>query len=122
MCCLLSRSNCEQGQRIVGACKEAEDHLNGSEAFKGLGIIIKIVGSSVEGTKIGNLDEADCMLLCENLKEEHFELTNSATKYKITDKGKPYLEPFLDEEGCLCLLYTSPSPRDKRQSRMPSSA
>ena len=27
----------------------------------------------------------------------------------------------LDEDGS-CLLYTSPSPRDKRQSRMPSSA
>ena len=25
-------------------------------------------------------------------------------------------------EGMVCLLYTSPSPRDKRQSRMPSSA
>ena len=25
-------------------------------------------------------------------------------------------------EPCICLLYTSPSPRDKRQSRMPSSA
>ena len=25
-------------------------------------------------------------------------------------------------EGKTCLLYTSPSPRDKRQSRMPSSA
>ena len=24
--------------------------------------------------------------------------------------------------SCACLLYTSPSPRDKRQSRMPSSA
>ena len=24
--------------------------------------------------------------------------------------------------GGICLLYTSPSPRDKRQSRMPSSA
>ena len=24
--------------------------------------------------------------------------------------------------GNICLLYTSPSPRDKRQSRMPSSA
>ena len=24
--------------------------------------------------------------------------------------------------GLVCLLYTSPSPRDKRQSRMPSSA
>ena len=27
-----------------------------------------------------------------------------------------------DEEFSDCLLYTSPSPRDKRQSRMPSSA
>ena len=25
-------------------------------------------------------------------------------------------------EASICLLYTSPSPRDKRQSRMPSSA
>ena len=25
-------------------------------------------------------------------------------------------------ETTICLLYTSPSPRDKRQSRMPSSA
>ena len=28
----------------------------------------------------------------------------------------------LETQGCTCLLYTSPSPRDKRQSRMPSSA
>ena len=27
-----------------------------------------------------------------------------------------------DMEQDACLLYTSPSPRDKRQSRMPSSA
>ena len=29
---------------------------------------------------------------------------------------------YYDEEDLICLLYTSPSPRDKRQSRMPSSA
>ena len=28
----------------------------------------------------------------------------------------------LRDAGITCLLYTSPSPRDKRQSRMPSSA
>ena len=28
----------------------------------------------------------------------------------------------LDSSDVVCLLYTSPSPRDKRQSRMPSSA
>ena len=35
-----------------------------------------------------------------------------------------YLRPGLDviKEFEGCLLYTSPSPRDKRQSRMPSSA
>ena len=26
------------------------------------------------------------------------------------------------EEDCYCLLYTSPSPRDRQKSRMPSSA
>ena len=30
--------------------------------------------------------------------------------------------PFSDVSQQICLLYTSPSPRDKRQSRMPSSA
>ena len=30
--------------------------------------------------------------------------------------------PQTDYEECLCLLYTSPSPRDQRGSRMPSSA
>ena len=29
---------------------------------------------------------------------------------------------FRAAQACVCLLYTSPSPRDKRQSRMPSSA
>ena len=29
---------------------------------------------------------------------------------------------FLQNQNYDCLLYTSPSPRDKRQSRMPSSA
>ena len=44
-------------------------------------------------------------------------------------RAKPYkLLPFVlfpEQEAMLdwiCLLYTSPSPRDKRQSRMPSSA
>ena len=32
------------------------------------------------------------------------------------------IEPDLVVIGPDCLLYTSPSPRDKRQSRMPSSA
>ena len=40
------------------------------------------------------------------------------------EKGKSYLKSngFFKSKSNLCLLYTSPSPRDKHRSRMPSSA
>ena len=43
-------------------------------------------------------------------------------RFKLLAKLAPYKT---DEKNIViqvCLLYTSPSPRDKRQSRMPSSA
>ena len=39
---------------------------------------------------------------------------NGLEKFNNTIEEKTSIKP--------CLLYTSPSPRDKRQSRMPSSA
>ena len=40
----------------------------------------------------------------------------------LSQQNKKILVIDLDPQGNACLLYTSPSPRDKRQSRMPSSA
>ena len=45
-------------------------------------------------------------------KLKGYRLTGAENKFD--EKGNPLFFP--------CLLYTSPSPRDKRQSRMPSSA
>ena len=42
--------------------------------------------------------------------------------YIIFNGGFPINDRFLMQGYDTCLLYTSPSPRDKRQSRMPSSA
>ena len=49
--------------------------------------------------------------------------------YRLLDSGAVYraaavhaLRSGADLEDETCLLYTSPSPRDKRQYRMPSSA
>ena len=45
-------------------------------------------------------------------------------KYKI-DTGIGFLNHMLEQlskHSSICLLYTSPSPRDNRVSRMPSSA
>ena len=45
----------------------------------------------------------------------------------LTENQKRLFDSYKEQKhlvayGCACLLYTSPSPRDKRQSRMPSSA
>ena len=45
---------------------------------------------------------------------------SNGTQFKTYAPDDPNLISRLDAKGCL--LYTSPSPRDKRQSRMPSSA
>ena len=44
------------------------------------------------------------------------------TPYSRRGDGRAVLRSSLREYLCSSLLYTSPSPRDKRQSRMPSAA
>ena len=47
-------------------------------------------------------------------------LSNGSAILGLGNLGAIASKPVM--EGKACLLYTSPSPRDKRQSRMPSSA
>ena len=50
---------------------------------------------------------------------EHYS-SNRLTHFFQHKKGGPAIASLL---GCIpCLLYTSPSPRDRQKSRMPSSA
>ena len=52
-------------------------------------------------------------------------ITLGARGYEVllARDGQHALEMAIDHKpDIICLLYTSPSPRDKRQSRMPSSA
>ena len=63
-----------------------------------------------------------------NTKNSKYTLWMNSILRRSKEIGKvelPICSIILDERGrCIgsCLLYTSPSPRDKRQSRMPSSA
>src|SRR5665811_2532580 len=41
---------------------------------------------------------------------------------QMLESGNPHYQPPIIEELKVCLLYTSPSPRDRTRSRMPSSA
>ena len=55
----------------------------------------------------------------------HKALTRAGHSVKATDNADTLIKWAEAGQGDIivtCLLYTSPSPRDKRQSRMPSSA
>ena len=57
--------------------------------------------------------------VCEQSYNESGSYQDEASQDEDEDSPSEDEEASLDED---CLLYTSPSPRDKRQSRMPSSA
>ena len=79
---------------------------------------------------------SSCALLVSALAKHFPHILIVTSSLKIQDNTRDDFETFLDvpiqrfpamslslNEGVtVCLLYTSPSPRDKRQSRMPSSA
>ena len=78
-------------------------------------------------TRMNKLELEDDCNLSQLLTAESGEFTEIVKK--IILQGKPYNEDNvfhmkreLGDICWYCLLYTSPSPRDKRQARMPSSA
>ena len=54
-------------------------------------------------------------------KTEHHATAVDHDGQVVHDKPLPQSEPKI-QELLTCLLYTSPSPRDRQKSRMPSSA
>ena len=78
---------------------------------------------------IKNIDENDLydnlLRYCEEFKDKID--TEKASKIKsslvfLKNKAKTLEEIFNNAKYIICLLYTSPSPRDRTRSRMPSSA
>ena len=58
---------------------------------------------------------------CGLIKDRSGEYNAAETSQRIT-VPEGYSDLKIGSRYPICLLYTSPSPRDKRQSRMPSSA
>ena len=49
-------------------------------------------------------------------------LVKRAVKKRVAVSDDEPVEPEVEQNIIACLLYTSPSPRDRQKSRMPSSA
>ena len=78
---------------------------------------------------LSEIEKADKIILpgvgsfdqCMNRIREINDLVETL-KDQIIEKKKPFLGICVGMQILACLLYTSPSPRDNRVSRMPSSA
>ena len=63
------------------------------------------------------------MTLNSNKIFQYLPLTHTRATFRLVTKlHKHKVTSILDLEDSACLLYTSPSPRDVEESRMPSSA
>ena len=60
-------------------------------------------------------DDASIRTILEEVLSESFDVT-------VFADGEALLESLSSSTPDACLLYTSPSPRDRQKSRMPSSA
>ena len=68
-----------------------------------------------------NKDPQDILIKAGVIKDIASKIT--ADNIPIIDADFHFVTPpFVDSHFHICLLYTSPSPRDQRGSRMPSSA
>ena len=78
---------------------------------------LRMMGNDYNGVMVGT----NCFLSDVVSNNEY--LPELLEENNLYDFGLPekYVA-FFCHQGYICLLYTSPSPRDKRQSRMPSSA
>ena len=84
-----------------------------------------------------NFSNCEALSLCDNsflfaqedcyrllISDSNLSADESPIEYEVLFNGQLIISSFLTDslQTHACLLYTSPSPRDKRQSRMPSSA
>ena len=84
----------------------------------------KALNEQVEEIKVELTERTDAYLeyvADEWLKENALAVENGI-KTEMTESFMEGMKKLFEEHYVTCLLYTSPSPRDKRQSRMPSSA
>ena len=104
------------------AISELADGINGGERFQTL---LGITGSGKSATIAWTIEEVQkpTLVIAPN-KSLAAQLANELREFFPENRVEYFVSyyDYYQPEAYVCLLYTSPSPRDQRGSRMPSSA
>ena len=79
------------------------------------------VAEKIEALQLAASDNPELLPQIDKLKSEQAALTKKIYS-KLSTWQKVQVARHPNRPHTLCLLYTSPSPRDRQKSRMPSSA
>ena len=86
--------------------------------------LVKVIDTHIHADHISGLNELSKRTKCSKIMGEHS--SSEVIDIRVKDNEKIKIENIelisLYTPGHTCLLYTSPSPRDRTRSRMPSSA
>ena len=88
----------------------------------------KHIESSLDNWTVDRLNVIDRLImqmsLCEMIHLKSYDISHKVTISSAIENAKKFSSEDSTSfvNGVLCLLYTSPSPRDAHESRMPSSA
>ena len=93
----------------------------GAAGLLGLGVVGMWSNNLERSGQINNL-EKERTVLDSRVLELEGNLGENSSRIEQYESEIASLKTSVDSASKACLLYTSPSPRDKRQSRMPSSA
>ena len=90
-----------------------------------LSVMIVCRPSGSNGSRLRVLENGICLDEANVSTEIHYHQLHEycCEKTRVVGDGPTRYDTFeLEMKSCTCLLYTSPSPRDRQKSRMPSSA
>ena len=90
-------------------------------------VVARLHYSRREAVNVGEFEEQDAAVVqawherdVQDTEYHAHRLTE--WRHRNADRAVEVVDTVVHRDDTACLLYTSPSPRDKRQSRMPSSA
>ena len=115
----------EISQKFLDASRDIDN--NGKPAAEDIKLLMAVINKAVKEMSLER--DADQSKYDDNADDTEESISSALNKLDSeVDEAKPayYKQPIQSLEqlkkSCVCLLYTSPSPRDRTRSRMPSSA